>query len=76
MRDINQVLSEHDKALLAIPGVVGVYVGQLEPEGLPCLRVMVVRKTAKLRRMLPEELEGYRLEIEETGVIHPMCPNE
>ncbi|HEV2842154.1 MAG TPA: hypothetical protein VGW39_12585 [Chthoniobacterales bacterium] len=36
-RDINAVLRDHDTELLAIPGVVGVYVGLLEDGKTPCL---------------------------------------
>ena len=42
-RDINAVLRDHDKELLAIPGVVGVYVALLEDGKTPCLKVMLAR---------------------------------
>jgi len=71
-RDINAVLRDHDQALLAIPGVVGVYVGLLEDEKTLCLKVMAVRKTAELQRQVPKSLEGHPVVVEETGVIRPM----
>lgn len=71
VRDINDVLRDHDKELLAIPGVVGVYVGLLEDDKTPCLKVMVVKKSAELESKIPKGLEGYRVRIEETGVIRP-----
>src|SRR5262245_42569902 len=40
-RDINVVLARHDKELLAIPGVAGVYVGALSDGKTPCLKVML-----------------------------------
>src|SRR6266481_6200067 len=40
LRDINAVLADHDKELMAISGVVGVYVGQLGDRKTPCLKVM------------------------------------
>jgi hypothetical protein len=43
-RDINAVLAAHDKELIAIPGVVGVYVGLLEDGRTACLKVMLARK--------------------------------
>ena len=71
-RDINAVLSDHDDALMAIPGVVGVYVG-LQPDGkAPCLKVMAVRKTPVLVSKIPKTLEGYPVIVEETGVIRPL----
>jgi len=71
-RDINSVLSDHDKELMAIPGVVGVYVGLQEDQKTSCLRVMVVKKTKALQHALPKTLEGYKVELEETGNIQPM----
>jgi hypothetical protein len=71
-RDINAVLSDHDKELMAIPGVVGVYVGLQGDQKTSCLRVMVVKKTKDLQRALPKTLEGYKVELEETGIIRPM----
>jgi hypothetical protein len=71
-RDIDAVLRAHDKKLLAIPGVVGVYVGRLADQKTPCLRVMVVKRTKDLEQAIPKSLEGYPVELDETGVIRPM----
>ncbi|MBI4657490.1 MAG: hypothetical protein HY735_01365 [Verrucomicrobia bacterium] len=65
----------HDKALMAIPGVVGVYVGLQDDGKAPCLKVMVVRKTPAVVRQIPREFEGYRVVVEETGVIRPLQGN-
>jgi len=70
-RHINVVLAAHDKGLLAIPGVVGVYVGTLEDRRTPCLRVMVARKTAESRKV-PQSIEGYPIVIEVTGEIRAL----
>jgi hypothetical protein len=70
-RDINAVLGAHDKELLAIPGVVGVYVGTLEDRRTPCLRVMLARKTAESRNV-PQSIEGYPVIIEVTGEIRAL----
>lgn len=71
-RDINAVLRAHDKELMAIPGVVGVYVGVLGDQKTSCLKVMAIKRTAELERAVPKSLEGYKVELEETGVIRPM----
>jgi hypothetical protein len=71
-KDINAVLKDHDKELLAIPGVVGVYGGLLPDDKAPCLKVMVVEETEDLRRMIPKSIEGYPVVIEESGVIRPL----
>ena len=72
LRDINAVLADHDKELLAIPGVVGVYVGLLKDRKTPCLKVMLARKDPSLKRLIPRELEGYPVVTEVTGEIHPL----
>jgi hypothetical protein len=71
-RDINDVLRDHDKELLAIPGVVGVYVALLEDGKTPCLKVMLARKTAETERAIPKTLEGYPVVFEVTGEIRPL----
>ena len=71
-RDINAVLRAHDQELLAIPGVVGVYVGLLADQKTACLRVMVAKKTKDLEQAIPKSLEGYAVAFEETGVLRPM----
>jgi hypothetical protein len=71
-RDINAVLRDHDKELLAIPGVVGVYVALLDDAKTPCLKVMLARKTAETERAIPRTLEGYPVVSEVTGEIRPL----
>ena len=71
-KDINAVLQDHDEELLAIPGVVGVYVGLLPDDKTLCLKVMVVKETEDLKRRIPKSIEGYPVLIEESGVIRPL----
>ena len=71
-KDINAVLRDHDKELLAIPGVVGVYVGLLSDDKTSCLKVMVIKETDDLKRRIPKSIEGYPVLIEESGVIRPL----
>jgi hypothetical protein len=73
-RDINAVLRDHDQKLLAIPGVVGVYVAVLEDEKTPCLKVMLARKTPETDRDIPKSIEGYPVVSEVTGEIRPLKP--
>ena len=73
-RDINAVLRDHDKQLLAIPGVVGVYVAVLEDGKRPCLKVMLARKTPEIERAVPKTIEGYPVVLEVTGEIRPLTP--
>ena len=71
-RDINAVLAAHDKELLAIPDVVGVYVGVLEDGRTACLKVMLARKNPEMERKIPHLLEGYPVIVEVTGEIRPL----
>jgi hypothetical protein len=73
-RDINAVLRDHDQQLLAIPGVVGVYVAVLEDGKTPCLKVMLARKTPETDRDIPKSIEGYPVVSEVTGEIRPLKP--
>jgi hypothetical protein len=66
-RDINAVLAAHDKELLAIPDVVGVYVGTLQDRRTPCLKVMLARKNSEAQRKIPKVIEGYPVVVEVTG---------
>lgn len=71
-RDINAVLADHDDHLLAIPGVVGVYVGLLPDEKTPCLKVMLARKDSNVERSIPRNIEGYPVVTEVSGEIKPL----
>jgi hypothetical protein len=74
-KDINEVLREHEKELMAIPSVVGVYVGLMRDGKTLCLKVMVVKKTKDLKKKIPKTLEGYPVLIEESGIIRPLRQN-
>ena len=65
MRPIREVLAERTVEWMAIPGVVGTAVGELE--GRPCLKVLVARSTDELAARFPTEVEGHRVVVEETG---------
>ena len=71
-RDINAVLAAHDRELLAIPGVVGVYVGVLNDGRTPCLKVMLAENNHETERKIPQMLDGYPVVIEVTGEIRPL----
>jgi len=71
-RDINTVLKDHDEELLAVPGIVGVYIGLFPDDKTPCLKVMVVKESEDLKRRIPKSIEGYPVLIEESGVIRPL----
>ncbi len=64
-KSIENVVASHTDSLMAIKGVVGVGVGELE--GKPCIKVMIDRRTRKLVKQIPKTLDGFVVVIEETG---------
>ena len=72
-RDINAVLRDQDKELLALPGVVGVSVGLIDASSTLCLKVMLARDLPETRRAIPKIIEGYRVFIEVTGEFKPLA---
>lgn len=62
---IKEVLKRHTDKLMAVPGVVGIAEGI--SHGKPCIRVFVVDSNSAALKLLPENLEGYLLNIEESG---------
>ena len=68
-RDINTVLAAHDKELLAIPDVVGVYVGTIGNDRHLCLKVMLARANPESERRVPRMIEGYPVVTEVTGEV-------
>jgi len=71
-RDINEVLANHVDEWMAMPGVVGVYVGLMDDEKTPCLKIMLAEKDTKLERSLPRQIESYPVLTEVSGLIKPM----
>ncbi len=70
---IQEVLKEHTAGLMALPGVVGTAQG--ECEGKPCIKVFVVKKSADLLKQIPTVIEGYAVEVQETGEIRAADPS-
>lgn len=66
-KDIGEVQAKYEAQLMSLPGVVGV--GVSECAGKPCLKVLVDRKTPELERQIPSELEGFKVELEESGPL-------
>ena len=71
-KDIEEVLKSHEGELMAIPGVVGIYIGQLPDGKTSCLKVMVVEDSENPRARIPAVIEGHPVVIEESGVLRPL----
>lgn len=69
--DIEAALRKHEDALLAYSNVNAVGIG--EKAGRSVIKVMVVRKLPESDlqpdQILPKELEGYALDVEEIGEV-------
>ena len=69
-RTFSDVLKEHTRSLMSIPGVVGTSEGKYA--GKPCIRVLVIRKTPQLTKKIPSAIEGYAVIVQETGRIRAL----
>ncbi len=72
-KKIETVLKEHTDSLMALPGVVGTAIG--ECVGKPCIKVYVEKKTPELLKQIPSAIEGYTVEVQETGEIRALDPS-
>jgi hypothetical protein len=68
-RPIQEVMNDHVSALMRMPGVVGVGIGQCNDR--PCIKVFAVEKNPALVASVPSTLEGYEVVIEPTGDFTP-----
>lgn len=71
-KTIEAVLKEHTNRLMSLRGVVGTAQGNCAGE--PCIKVFVVKRTAKLVEQIPSTIEGYAVQVEETGEIRARDP--
>lgn len=55
---------------MAIPGVVGT--GEARREGLVCVLVMVTRQTPEVVALIPAEIEGIPVVVQEVGTIRAL----
>ncbi|MGB7291680.1 MAG: hypothetical protein WBD99_05890 [Thermodesulfobacteriota bacterium] len=62
---IEEVLREHTEELMSIPGVAGTAQGLCNNK--PCIKVFVIERTKEIDQRIPDELDGYPVEVEETG---------
>jgi len=72
LKTVEAVLKEHTARLMSLPGVVGTAHGKCA--GRPCIKVFVVEKTPKLMEQIPSTIEGYPVQIQETGEIRAREP--
>jgi hypothetical protein len=66
-RSIEDVIRMHTPELMKLSGVIGT--GQGERLGRPIILVLVERRTHRLEAQIPRRLDGYEVEIRETGQV-------
>lgn len=64
-KSIEEVLKEHAGELMSIPGVLGAAQGLCNNS--PCIKVFVAEKTKDIEQRIPDELDGYTVDVEQTG---------
>lgn len=68
MPSIKDVKAEHAPRIMALPGVVSVGIGR-DARGQPVLVVGLDRERPETRAKLPQEIEGYGVEVEVVGDV-------
>jgi len=69
---IEEAQEELTPQVIALPGVVGIAIG--ECEGKPCIKVLVASKTKELLRRIPSTFKGYKVAVDEVGEIRGPRP--
>jgi hypothetical protein len=75
---IQDAKARHEDGLLALPNVTGVGIG--ERGGKAVIKVFVSHKVPKSvlgpNELVPESLEGYEVDVEESGVLEAQASEE
>ena len=69
--DITIVMNAHAQELMAIPGVTGVAIGELDDKS-PCILVLIREESDEISQSVPKTLEGYPVRLFVSGEIKPM----
>jgi len=69
-KSIEQILKDKTDKWMAVPGVVGVAIG--ESKGKPCIRIFTSSRPQQLRAKIPPTIEGYPVIVEQTGPIRAL----
>jgi len=64
-RGIEEVQEAFTPEWMDLPGVVGTGIGLCEDQ--PCIKVFVAGQIRQLRDQIPNEVDGHRVVLEETG---------
>ncbi len=65
VRSIEEVQEAFTREWMDLPGVVGTAIGLCEDQ--PCIKVFVTGPIRELEERIPNEVEGHRVMLEQTG---------
>ncbi len=68
--EIELVKEQHESELMAVKGVVGVGISRCE--GKPCIKVYLANESPNLRKQIPTQLEGFKVDTKVTGNIEAL----
>ena len=63
-RTIEEVKTDWEERLMAMPGVMGVGIGLTQDRQQTCIKVYVNRQASAQVDQIPQEIEGYPVEVE------------
>lgn len=69
---IEEVQEAYTEEWMALPGVVGLGIGLCEDER--CIRVFLSQASSEAEEVIPQSVEGYRVQLEVTGGFGPRVP--
>lgn len=69
---IQEVKTAWEERLMAIPGVMGVGIGLTKQGKHKCIKVYVNRQQFLTTPAIPQEIEGYPVEVETRGAFRAL----
>jgi len=71
-KSIEQVKEAWEERLMAMPGVTGVSIGLTKDRQGTCIKVYVNRKASVQATQIPQEIEGFPVEIVHRGIFRAL----
>jgi hypothetical protein len=71
-RPINEVKEDWEEKLMTLPGVMGVGIGLTKDRRETCIKIYVNRAASAQVPQIPEQIEGYPVEVELRGAFQPL----
>ena len=67
---IELVKEQHESELMAVKGVVGVGISRCEAK--PCIEVYLANESPNIRKQIPTQLDGFKVDTKVTGNIEAL----